>query len=135
MAPGPKLARARGQLHGTASLTALRPGADKLYKVVIPGCRGHRALTLRLCTELRDKDEYDKYGVCRDGLWRIRTPGLPDRWLRLWGGRQSLLNLLQRYTFMDASGCAYSADPAVLPSLSAALTSAPASSSNRVHAV
>jgi len=30
--------------------------------------------------------------------------------MRLWGGRQSLFALMQRYSFFDASGCAYSAD-------------------------
>jgi hypothetical protein len=90
-------------------LTGIRRDSGKLYKVKVVGCRAGRALTLRLCTEFQGMDEY---GVCRDGLWRMRTPGLPDRWLRLWGGRQSLLDLLQRYSFQDASGCVYSADPA-----------------------
>jgi len=92
------------------ALVDMGPSTGKVYQVVVPGCAPGQRMRLQLSTEF--SRDLDGYGVCRDALWRMRTPGLPDRWLRLWNGRQSLFALLHRYSFNDSTGCAYSIEPA-----------------------
>jgi hypothetical protein len=101
--------RARSSLH-SEPLVSMRPSTLKLYMVVVPGCAPGHKMRLHLSTEF--SGTLDEYGVCLDALWRMRTPGLPDRWLRLWNGHKSLFALLKRYSFFDSLGCAYSAEPA-----------------------
>lgn len=47
----------------------------------------------------------DTHGVPQDSWWSVRTPGLPLRTLRLFSGSHSLMELLKRYSFQDATGC------------------------------
>lgn len=47
----------------------------------------------------------------QDSVWRLSVPGLPSRYVRLSDGEHSLRTLLEKYTFTDASGCAYSMHP------------------------
>lgn len=51
----------------------------------------------------------DGQGVVQDGIWRIRTHEVPDRFTRLRNGAQSLQDLLHKYSFRDRVGCAFSA--------------------------
>ncbi len=50
-------------------------------------------------------------GCVEDAVWRICTVGVPDRYTRLTRGRSALSSLLEKYSFVDANGCAYSARP------------------------
>lgn len=80
-----------------------------LRAVEIDACKsGSTPMSLRLVHPL--VHEVDHHGVCKDGIWRIRTLGTPDRFLRLYKGSESLRNLLQKYSFRDRSGCIYTED-------------------------
>lgn len=77
-----------------------------LRAVEIAGCAERGApLSLRLVYPL--ETAVDANGVCRDGIWRIRTHGTPDRFLRLYKGSESVRNLLLKYSFRDAGGCSF----------------------------
>lgn len=77
-----------------------------LRAVYIEPCRSSDApMSLRLVYPL-DRS-VDGHGVCKDGIWRIRTSGTPDRFLRLYKGSESVRNLLHKYSFRDKRGCSY----------------------------
>jgi len=106
----PRRARNRGHCSPLNTLGHTRPPGGHSPHGRCQRSRGEPSQQLRLHLSHEFARALDSYGVCRDALWRMSAPGLPDRWMRLWGGRQSLFALLQRYSFFDASGCAYSAD-------------------------
>lgn len=77
--------------------------------IVIDGCRlGSAPMSLRIVYPL--SSDVDTRGVCRDAIWRVRTHGTPDRYMRMYKGSASIDNLLSIYTFRDASGCTFSQD-------------------------
>lgn len=77
-----------------------------LRAVEIDACKkGGVPMSLRLVYPLAH--DVDQHGVCSDGIWRIRTIGTPDRFLRLYKGSESIRNLLAKYSFRDSSGCIY----------------------------
>ena len=61
--------------------------------------------------------EMDQHGVCKDGIWRIRTPGTPDRFLRLYKGSKNTafdthvrLGVQMLGHFLEASAVAAAVD-------------------------
>lgn len=88
----------------------LKDVKQKVKKVVIMGCRPQDSMQIILVTDL--VNEIDSHGIVRDGVWKLKATGLPNRWVRLWNGWKSLKNLLTKYSFFDASGCVYNFDPA-----------------------
>lgn len=81
----------------------------KVRKIVIAGCSPGSSMQIVLVTDL--VAEIDSHGIVRDGVWKLKVTGLPNRWVRLWGGWHSLQHLLTKYSFFDASGCVYNFDP------------------------
>lgn len=87
----------------------LKDVKQKVTKIVIKGCRGKESMQIKLVTDL--VNDVDSHGIVRDGVWKIKATGLPNRWVRLWGGWESLKRLMTKYSFFDASGCVYNFDP------------------------
>lgn len=93
------------------SLEAFRRGSPPpghLRRVVIPGCKGGRPFVLRLVHAR--VDDLDRRATCADGIWTVETPGVPPRTVRLFGGSESVLNLLSKYSFIDRDSCAFTID-------------------------
>lgn len=87
------------------------PAGAKVRAVAIPGCAAAQGDGFELSVSHELDPTLDRHGVPRDAVWRLRTAGLPDRWVRLWNGHDSLRALLEKYSFFDANGCIYNADP------------------------
>lgn len=81
----------------------------KVKKIMIQGCKDSDFMKIILQTELIDK--VDDNGIVKDAIWKLKTPGLPHRWVRLWNGWNSLERLLTKYSFFDAHGCVYNLNP------------------------
>jgi hypothetical protein len=79
-----------------------------LVRVEVRGCDATSAMEVQMMHPM-GREVAD--GCVRDAVWRVRTPGAPDRYTRLRRGRASLDALLERYSFVDGGGCSYSADP------------------------
>jgi hypothetical protein len=78
------------------------PPNHRLSQIKFTTCPGtDLALVL---TKLNIK-EFDEFGLSKDSWWSIRCSNLPNRDLRLFRGTHSMKHLLQRYGFMDSSGC------------------------------
>lgn len=75
-----------------------------LKKVVIEGCDESSQLVIELvkCVTTQIEEQ-----CCKDGIWRIQTPGSPHRLVRLFNGNTSIVELLNRYSFNDVNGCSY----------------------------
>ena len=44
-------------------------------------------------------------GVYKESWWKLCDPNLPCRYLRIYNGGKSLVELLRRYAFLDSKGC------------------------------
>lgn len=89
----------------------------KVCSVVLSGCSKGSQLQLDLVWELPAQlargglaSAPDRRGVPSDAVWRMRVAALPDRFVRLYGSA-ALLALFTKYSFSDASGCAYNLRP------------------------
>lgn len=80
----------------------------RVKQIIIQGCRAQDSMRVVLQTDMAS--EIDSHGIVKDGVWKLVTSGLPDRWVRLWNGWESLKVLLTKYSFFDAYGCAYNLD-------------------------
>ena len=78
------------------------PPQTRLRELGYRTCPGSD-LRIRLAQVVRDG--LDERGVPADAWWVVTCSGLPDRTMRLFGGSQSLAQLLRRYGFQDATGC------------------------------
>lgn len=79
-----------------------------VVRVEVDGCSHGRKMVLQMMyplgTSVAD-------GCVTNAVWRLSVPGLPSRYMRLSRGRGSLRSLLEKYSFADDEGCAYSLDP------------------------
>lgn len=79
-----------------------------VVRVEVDGCAANKAMVLQMMyplgAEVRD-------GCVVDSVWKLSVPGVPTCFVRLNGGRKSLRSLLEKYSFVDEDGCAYSAEP------------------------
>lgn len=80
-----------------------------VVRVEVDGCARGQHMQLQLVKPLASQHVRD--GCFEDAVWRVRTPGVVDRYTRLTKGRRALESLLEKYSFVDASGCPYSARP------------------------
>lgn len=105
-------------------LSELRPdGAvarlrGRVRYVVVLGCSPGAEMVLSVASDLGSST--DACGVPMDAVWRMMMPGVPDRWMRLWGGTESVQQLLENYSFLDGTGCMYNASPARIIAANAA---------------
>jgi len=77
------------------------PHGHVIYAVEYSGCA---AGSLRLwLVHINDPSPSD--GCHADAWWRVDSPGLPDRLVRLSQGGRSMRRLVSRYGLMDANGC------------------------------
>lgn len=77
------------------------PPEHVIYAVEYTGCaKGSLRLWL---VHILDSNLLD--GCHADAWWRIDSPGLPDRLVRLSRGGKSLRRLVSRYGLLDAHGC------------------------------
>lgn len=83
------------------------PDGTRLVRVRFKTCPGAH-LELRLA-QVNGSETIDAYGMAPDSWWVIEcsdgTDALPDRFLRLTRGTESMGQLLYRYGFQDATGC------------------------------
>jgi hypothetical protein len=82
---------------------ARAPDGTRLASVRFSNCE--RPLHLRFVHD--NCAAIDEHGVCRDAWIAVTTEGLPTRFLRIFDGGESLVTLLARYGFQDASGCVH----------------------------
>lgn len=85
-----------------------RPGRLRLRRVRFRTCPGSDLMLM--VAEDVDGTLDAAHGVPRDAWWIVRCSNLPDRTMRLFQGSHSLTQLLQRYGFLDASGCIHHRD-------------------------
>jgi len=78
------------------------PHGKRVKRVRFTNCPG-KNLYIECIREMKRADK--KEGVPEDAWWVVRCDDLPDRTLRLFQGGHSLLSLLRRYGFQDATGC------------------------------
>ena len=73
-----------------------------VLSVVFETCKSH--LSINLCKII---DKSMKNGVVEDGWWKITTESLPDRFVRLSSGFESLKRFIENYGFTDKTGCVH----------------------------
>lgn len=79
-----------------------------IVRVEVDGCRGSDRMVLQMMYPL----SRDTKGMCvSDAVWRLSLPGRPNGFVRLNKGRAALDALLEKYSFVDGGGCAYTAEP------------------------
>ena len=79
-----------------------------VVRVEVDGCAAGSMMVLQMMHPL---DRAIKDGCVVDSVWKISVPGMPTRYTRLKNGRASLRALLEKYSFSDKDGCAYSNNP------------------------
>ena len=84
------------------------PAGQHLRRVLIEGCSQKNGFTLALVHALSEK--LDNRSTCTDGVWRVMTPGVPDRLVRLFNGSESILEFLTKYSFIGRDGCSFGID-------------------------
>lgn len=84
------------------------PPGKKVVAIRIPGCR----LSLKpfYCKLFHELSNVVDGGVCKDAIWKLTCDGLPDRYVHLLNGKQSLEDLLRKYSFFDLRGCVFNMD-------------------------
>ena len=103
--------------HGTLQSSVLgaetrMPSNDRrdavVVRVEVDGCSARQKMVVQMMYPVSPEV---RGGCVADAVWRIGVPGLPHRYVRLTDGKAALTSLLDKYSFVDASGCAYSLDP------------------------
>lgn len=83
-----------------------------VVRVEIDGCEGGHSDASKLRLQMMwPMSTAVKDGFVVNSVWRISVHGLPSRYVRLTKGKSSLISLLEKYSFTDDKGCAYSLKP------------------------
>lgn len=79
-----------------------------VVRVEVDGCSAGKAMVLQM---MHPMGAGVRDGCVVDSVWKLVVPGVPTRYVRLSDGRKSLRSLLEKYSFADEDGCAYSLEP------------------------
>lgn len=81
------------------------PPNMNLCSVEIDGCQINKPLKMKILKSLTN--ELDTRNVCKDAIWEIQSFNLPNRYVRMFKGSESIIRFLSKYTVLDGDSCSF----------------------------
>lgn len=84
------------------------PDGHAIVRAAYHGCK--KPLHLRLVGTQHAAPRVDESGVVQDAWWCVASDGLPDRYVRLMHGSESMTRMMRHYALLDQDSCMHTMD-------------------------